>query len=231
VNDVAGFSWDTDNPLHRAAGESARANVALRDYFRMGAGRSLRSLLERYLVQGTSKEQTEKPPTLHWSTLCGWSAKFDWQKRVEAQTAIEAAEDEATWRERRREAIERDWQVAGKLLKLSDQILEQGPKFLKATTRVIKQGRPALRDTEGRLIDPGEAEERLTVVALDAGLAVKAAATGSDLARKAAGLDVQKHEVNTTGMILLGWDEDDDSGKSGDSAKTEDTVQAPSEAA
>jgi len=224
VNDVAGFSWDTDNPLHRAAGESARANAALRDYFRMGAGRSLRVLLERYIQQKANTDATERPPTVQWWTLSTWSDRYDWQKRVEAQTVIEAAEDEATWRERRREAIERDWQVASKLLKLSDQILEQGPKFLKATTRVIKQGRPALRDTEGRLIDPGEPEERLTVVALDAGLAVKAAATGSDLARKAAGLDVQKHEVNATGMILLGWDEDDDSGKSGDSAKTEDTV-------
>jgi len=196
VNDVVGFSWDTNNPLHRAAGESARANAALRTYFRMGAARSLRALWEQYKQRVGNKEATEKPPTVQWWTLSNWSLRYDWQKRVEAQTAIEAAEDEAIWRERRREAIERDWQVAGKLLKLSDQILEQGPKFLKATTRVIKQGRPALRDTEGRLIDSGESEERLTVVALDAGLAVKAAATGSDLARKATGLDVLKHEVS-----------------------------------
>ena len=119
---------------------------------------------------------------------------WHWAERTEAWDAWQRAEDEATWRERRRSALERDWSTGDKLLSLAEQILNEGPKFLKATTRTVK-GRPAKVDTEGKLLDPGEPDQRVTIIALSADLAVKASLAGSDLARRATGLDVQRHEI------------------------------------
>ena len=76
---------DTD-PLALRAGESKRANIALRDYADMGAGRSIRALAERYRQQAASGAQA-KPSTARLPTLWGWSKRFEWQLRVAAWTA------------------------------------------------------------------------------------------------------------------------------------------------
>lgn len=62
--------------------ETPTAYRAFMDYCRMGTKRSLRALVQRYLVQPASNAQAEEPPTIYTSTLFGWSRRHDWQKRV-----------------------------------------------------------------------------------------------------------------------------------------------------
>ncbi|MEE9401235.1 MAG: hypothetical protein V3V32_04370 [Dehalococcoidia bacterium] len=76
-----GFGRMMNDPLIRISGESKRGNQALRDYALMGAGRTLRSLHERYYQQQTSGGLA-KPPTINLRTLFDWSQKFSWQNRV-----------------------------------------------------------------------------------------------------------------------------------------------------
>jgi len=62
--------------------ETPTAYRAFMDYCRMGTRRSLRALLEQYTQQAPNKHPTEKPPTVHWWTLCDWSKRHEWQRRV-----------------------------------------------------------------------------------------------------------------------------------------------------
>lgn len=72
------------DPLaRRVPGEGKRANAALRDYAAMGAARSLRALLERYVQRATSLGAT-RPPTVLWRTICSWSQRQNWVARVDA---------------------------------------------------------------------------------------------------------------------------------------------------
>jgi hypothetical protein len=57
-------------------GETRRAVQACNDYLRMGSGRSLAKLLDRY------QTATELPPTKRLKTLKDWSRKHNWQGRV-----------------------------------------------------------------------------------------------------------------------------------------------------
>lgn len=182
------FTFDNDNPLTRCKGESKKATQALWDYYHMGTGRSLRKMHEIYNKQRASKEQTDLPPTMRWSTLCGWSFKFAWQARVARQTEIEREEDAALWRERRRQIRERDWEQGGRLRALADAILDEAPKFAKTTRRLVRgQG--------------GEPDREVITIRLDGGLAVKSAKGGSDLQRLGGEMETERKEVSGTIQI------------------------------
>ena len=56
--------------------ETAKAIQACNDYLRMGPGRSLDKLCERYQIA------TEAPPTKRLQTLKGWSSAFGWVERA-----------------------------------------------------------------------------------------------------------------------------------------------------
>jgi len=71
--------------------ETNRARQAFEDYFNMGPGRSLESLLRRYQVATEAL-----PPTKRIATLKDWSRKHDWQNRVlQRETEIATAQFEA----------------------------------------------------------------------------------------------------------------------------------------
>lgn len=74
-------TFDASDPLSRVAGETAKANLALRDYAMMGPGRSLDKLLDRY------QSAAEERPTMRRATLVAWSTRYAWQARVEALDA------------------------------------------------------------------------------------------------------------------------------------------------
>lgn len=99
------FAWDPDSPFDRCRGETRRANDALYDYWLMGPGRSLRLLLDQYRQQTDDESATEKPPTVRFRTLGGWSSRYQWQARVDR--AKEIADDEIAEleRETRKQAI------------------------------------------------------------------------------------------------------------------------------
>jgi hypothetical protein len=95
---MADFTWDAENPLARAIGETSKANSALHDYAFMGSGRSLRKLHQKY-IEDTSLE----PPTRHLRTLLGWSSKYAWQARVARFEAMVAEEEKAEYEAERLE--------------------------------------------------------------------------------------------------------------------------------
>lgn len=78
--------------------ETGRSAQACNDYLRLGPGRSLRILWERYI---TGKDKI-LPPTSNFQTLKNWSAKYGWVARAE----LYDAEKEQAKNERRKEIME-----------------------------------------------------------------------------------------------------------------------------
>lgn len=66
----------------RQASESDNALIACNDWLRMGPGRTLRKLLQRY-----AKMPQDTPPTDSLDTLKSWSADFKWADRATAYDA------------------------------------------------------------------------------------------------------------------------------------------------
>jgi hypothetical protein len=119
------ITWDRADPLAQAAGESRRANQALRDYAAMGAGRSLRRLHERYVQQPSNNPPTGfHAPTTSFTTLSTWSLKHDWTARVERWDGLAAQEAEAAWRARREEEREEEWQLTRALFRRARDMLD-----------------------------------------------------------------------------------------------------------
>ena len=176
------FDWD--DPLGRIPGrasgrvESRRANAALRDYYNMGPGRSLRKLLERYRHQAADEPDTV-PATCRWTTLAGWSARFLWQDRVGRQTEIDDDADKALWDERRREVRRADWSQSAALRELGDRILAEAPEYVRE--RTLKSG-VVVRSLDGRLM-------------------IQAIKTASELARLAAGMESQRALLEHSGRV------------------------------
>jgi len=85
----------------KAEGESKNAVLACNDYLRMGAGRSLRTLVARY-----DKFEQKLTPTRSLGTLGNWSTQYDWQARAEAYDAALDAEKTAVAAARRKAVME-----------------------------------------------------------------------------------------------------------------------------
>ncbi|MGD9099372.1 MAG: hypothetical protein PVF45_02750 [Anaerolineae bacterium] len=175
------FTWDYDAPLARAPGETRKANDALRDYWLMGSGRSLRKLHQTY-----TKHAPGEPPTRHLRTLKGWSAKYQWQARIDRAKELDDAANQAQWAQRRREVRESDWKDGDKLRDKAGELLDELSRFK--------------RTTESEGTDPKTGEKvRIITVGLSANLnqiagALKAA---SGLQRRAAEVlpPTQRHEI------------------------------------
>ena len=101
--------WNHEDPLARAKGETRSGNSALRDYALLGGGRSLRTLLEIYREQNLNEGISERPPTIHFSTLANWSMSKDWVKRVDAWEELETVRLTHEWTRRRLDIIEADY--------------------------------------------------------------------------------------------------------------------------
>lgn len=173
--------WNPDDPLARIKGETKSANRAMRDYALMGVRRSLRSLRDRY----TNEPQTERPPTRYYSTLAGWSFRYEWVKRVDRWDEIKAAEDEAQWDEYRRELIHAEQRMSRLLMEKAQEMIAFPLSEVELTTRK-KEG------------EEGEEEEIVQVT-----LPVKwrmadvprLADTASKLGRLASGLSTERKEI------------------------------------
>ena len=88
------FAWNESDPLARSEGETLNAWAALNDYCRMGAGRSLAGLLERY------QSGTKPGPSNRLNTLKSWSGKYSWIDRAEAFDKIENSRQTDQYRAR-----------------------------------------------------------------------------------------------------------------------------------
>lgn len=191
------FIFDGESPLVRAKGETLKANDALGDYYRMGPGRSLRKLAGRYVAQKALGDAI--PPTASFRTLVSWSTRYAWQSRVEVQTEIDQEAERIEWERRQSEIREREWTQSSKLVDLADQILAEGPNFIKTRRRTIK-GRPQVIQ-DGRVVDPGEPAQVIVTMALDGDLAIKATKAASELGRLAAGLSTSIQDLKLSGSV------------------------------
>lgn len=193
------MTFSQDSPLNRIPGESRKANQALRDYALMGVGRSLRSLLERYLQQSANGV-----PTTKFNSLGTWSNRFHWVDRV---TRFDELEQEARLaeREKRRQQLEEaDWVTGEKLRQRVGEFLEQLPKFIKTSESVT------VEDTIDPVSkQPMKRETRVITVGLNTNLgqlanALKAA---TELQRLATGEATQRTEVTGTVFNITDWRE------------------------
>lgn len=181
--------------------ESKKAILACNDYLRMGAGRSLVKLVERY--------QTDigAPPTKRLKTLADWSRTFDWQQR--------ASDYDATWEERKNaererefsEGIALDFERVRKLKRLADfleaQIYEQIEERISALVmgedgelerQIVMQPRHErlwVKDVKG--IGRGEDFERVEIVRFNQALLAEFRATLDDIAKETGGR-IHRHE-------------------------------------
>jgi len=105
--------------------ESKKAATACADYLRMGIGRSLAKLHQKY-IEGTANE----PPTRHLRVLAGWSTKYGWQERANAHDVAIDAEKEQRRKEIMESGFALDYERVVELKRmavfLSGQIYEQG---------------------------------------------------------------------------------------------------------
>jgi len=140
--------FDNEHPLDRLPGEPRTANTALRDYYEMGVGRSLRGLVDQYRNNLQEKTQVN-PPSLRLSTVFTWSTKYSWQERVDLMTGVDlkaaneakrkALEEKAQrWVDRQNEVRERDWSQGEQLRELVDKLFEQTPDFITRKQKTIK---------------------------------------------------------------------------------------------
>jgi len=201
---MAEFTWNWDAPLEKATGETRRAWEALQDYIDMGPGRSLPLLSKGYsgeLVPGddcydlftrflgqSSGGGGEKPPSRHMSTLEGWSARFQWQARVNRYLELAAARREAIRAQRVQELAEQDWNLGQNLRTKAGELLAEFDKF---KTRQVKE-----------IVDENGDTLRIITVKLNATLSQLAqlAKTASDLQRLA--VDEPTNNIGLSGAVL-----------------------------
>ncbi|HML22101.1 MAG TPA: hypothetical protein PKD09_10645 [Aggregatilinea sp.] len=209
----------TPAECEQLASETNKAYAAFMDYCRLGPGRSLAKLLDRYQTETKPGPDLPPivPPTKRLATLKDWSGRFDWQKRVEAWDKAQDEAEQALWEARRRRIREADWTAGESLRKLAAQLLEQTPQFFKTTRRLVKG-------------QNGAADREVITLALDQATLFKAIELASKLQRQAAELyDVHRMEhsgidggeipikLYGSGFSPDDWDDDDGSDTDADS--------------
>lgn len=202
----------------RVAKESKNAVLACNDYLRMGPGRSLRKLCDRYQsAPGT-------PPTKRLKSLKDWSANFGWQARAEAYDAAGDAEKTAAASARRKEIMDEglalDYERVAKLKDLAAmledeinyepsltedeeaeivehnaELLAPGEQYDRALqARSRRRPNVWLRDVKG--IGSFDNFERVEIVRFNAALISEYRGTLDDLAKETGG---RHHTVEMTG--------------------------------
>ena len=162
------ITWNHDEPLAKAEGETRKANDALMDYWLMGPGRSQLKLWNSYLIV------TEPlPPTRRLPTIKGWSIDYQWQARVNRAKEIQDTADLAEWERCRFEVRQGDWELGNRLRDVANEIVDHAPKFYNRTKKFIK----------GK---DGQPDREIITIQLDYHAAAKTAKLASDLQRQAA---------------------------------------------
>jgi hypothetical protein len=192
----------------RNPGESDKAVQAANDYLRMGPGRSLRKLAQKY-----NKSRRTTPPTTSKDTLGIWSSDFEWQKRAsEYDAAIEAAKNEKR-RKSLEEGLALEYERVNKLKRLAryleSQIFEKDDDG----------NQPNVWVADVKQIGGGEFVERVDLVRFNSALISEYRSTLDDIAKEV-GDRRQKQEISgldggpivVKGYIGISpddWDEDD----------------------
>ena len=174
--------WNIDKPLDPYKRETSKANAALRDYARMGDGRSLSGLIEQF------RESPDDAPSLRLPTIKRWSTRFEWQERVAAWATQQQDGLDDEWSKRRLELRESDWQD-GQELRDAVRNLIEGLEVFRVTSTDLEE------DENGNMI-------KVITLAYKPGIGevARAAKTASDLQRMAA--DEPTDRIELTGAAL-----------------------------
>jgi hypothetical protein len=175
----------------RQSGESDNAVIACNDWLRMGPGRSLSKLLEKY-----TQSNTESHPTTSFGTLRKWSSQFNWPERA---TEFEAKWEAIKTAEREAEigyGLALDYERVRKLKRLAD--------FLE--TQIYEQGEDGtyhnvwVPDVKG--IGKGEDFERIDIERFNPALFSEYRAVLEDLAKEVGGR-VNKTDITSGGEPII----------------------------
>jgi hypothetical protein len=104
----------------RIKGESKKAIIACNDYLRMGAGRSLAKLIQKY-----TKSTPDSAPTTNLRIAKRWSTNYDWQARADAYDAQLEVEKNARRKEIMEAGLALDYERVSKLVELAEFLEEQ----------------------------------------------------------------------------------------------------------
>lgn len=161
----------------RKDNESDRAVQACNDYLRLGAGRSLRKLAQKY-----AKTRQSTPPTDSIETLKVWSADYEWKQRSSQYDA----ELEAIRNEKRRKEFEAglalDYERVNKLKGLAN-LLEQDLSV-------------HLWLDDAKSIGSGEFAERVDLIRFNSALVEQYRGVLDDLAKEVGGRKVRTENLN-----------------------------------
>jgi hypothetical protein len=182
--------------------ETKKAILACNDYLRMGPGRSLQKLHDRY--QAVSEPL---PPTRRITTLKRWSKDFEWQKRAADYEAYLDHQKTEMAERRRRQAMEQglalDYERVTVLKNLTSLLLGEMLKKDPATGKLIN-----IWLQDAKQIGSGIDAERVDIEHFNAAIIRELRGLLDDLAKETGGRK-EKHEF---------------SGPGGGPIKTEDTT-------
>lgn len=185
---------DAMQPLagERCEGESKKAITACNDWLRMGPGRSIPALIEKYRVLSSENPQFH-PPSLKKGTLATWSYKFEWQNRA----SIYDAEWEARQNEERervfKQGLALDFERVKKLNRLADMLEAQIYEIAEYGEHAGEQHRLWLPDA--KWIGAGDTGERVDIVRFNSGLLSEFRNTLNDIAAEVGGR-IKKSELS-----------------------------------
>lgn len=185
---------DAMQPLagERCEGESKKAITACNDWLRMGPGRSVPALIEKYRVLSSENPQFH-PPSLKKGTLATWSYKFEWQNRA----SIYDSEWEARQNEERervfKQGLALDFERVKKLNRLADMLEAQIYEIAEGGEHDGEQHRLWLPDVKS--VGAGDNAERVDIVRFNSALLSEFRNTLNDIAAEVGGR-IKKSELS-----------------------------------
>lgn len=199
----------------RQSAESDKAVQACNDWLRLGSGRSLTELIEKY----TDSPQ-KAPPTTSLDTLKGWSSKFKWAAR--------AAEFDASWEERKTQERQQvmdyylslDYERVRKLYRLADFLESQIYEKSAPDPDTGYQSYHNVWVPDVKSIGSGEFAERVDIERFNSALLSEYRSTLDDIAKETNGRIKRTEVTGKDGGALevkhyVGWSpdnwDDDDS--------------------
>jgi hypothetical protein len=174
----------------RQSGETDAAAIACNDWLRMGPGRSLSALVQKY-----SEGYQRHPPTQSLGTLKKWSRRFGW--------VVRAVEFDATWEQRKTEernaelnhGLSLDYERIRKLKRLSDFLEAQIYELSPPDPATGRQSYYNVWVPDVKVVGTGDNAEVVDIERFNAALFTQYRETLNDLAKEVGGR-VQKQEVS-----------------------------------
>lgn len=168
----------------RQKGESKNAVIACNDWLRMGPGRTLRALEQKY------REVSRKSaPTQSIGTLNKWSRQYDWQARADLYDAQLEAEKNAREAAYRREIMESglavDHERVAELKQLAELLL--GELYTAGDDGQIEFVKDTVWLPDVKQIGGGEHAERVDIVRFNASIFEQVRGLLDDLAKETGG--------------------------------------------